>query len=406
MLKIKCLNNNQVYKSAGEAGQALHLDRSNITKVCKGKLKAVKGYRFEYINEVNEVNENRVNEVNENEVNENEVNEVKQNEVNEVKQNEVNENEVNQNEVNENRVNQNEVNENRVNEVNVNEVKTKITLTPDHLKKFRNVLTQPTLDLLTYTNMELIESLANDIMNYRERVKNELRKLAGAKNNDNQPQPQQQDETGWDEYERELEANKNNPVMVEKPQEKPQPQPKPKNPYLQDEDDDDWSTSFDDDTEEDVIKWQNEHKEQFTEEELKKFKEEREQKKKEEEEKRRKQEEWDALTEEEKARRKEEERQFFMDWFNNSLDRSKEQQKKIDAEFKTEMAKNKPVIIEEVKQEQEQPKKIYKTINPDSLSEEEKEYRKKAGVPLDIDLSNADDGWDDYEIDDSVIVMR
>jgi hypothetical protein len=111
-----------------------------------------------------------------------------------------------------------------------------------------------------------------------------------------------------------------------------------------------------------------------------------------------------------------------MDWFNNSLSRTKEQEQKRKEEFKAEMAKNKPAVIEEVKQEepqeppqqeepaknpvieeeepqqeepQPQPKKLYKTIDPATLSEEEKEYRQRAGVPLDFDLSDADDGWEE-----------
>ena len=299
MKSIQCIENGKVYKSAKEAGQDLHIDVSSIGKVCKGKLKQAGGYHFQF------VENGKVENIENGKVENGKVEKME----------------------------------------NGNIENGKVELTPDHLKKFRNVLTQPTLDLLAFTNTELINALANDILAYRNRVKDEMRKLAGKTNNNNDnvvnpPKPQQEND-GWDEYERELETKEkeNNPVMVEKPQ--------PKNPYLQDEDDDDWSTSFDDVSEEEVIKWQNEHQDQFTPEELKAIEQEREQKKEEEEEKRRKQEEWDALTDEEKARRKEEEKQFFMEWFNNSLSRTKEQEKKRNEEFRQEMAKNKPAFIEE-----------------------------------------------------------
>ena len=51
---VKETKTNQVYPSALAAAKALGLDQSNVTKNCKGKLKTVKGYVFEYFNAANE----------------------------------------------------------------------------------------------------------------------------------------------------------------------------------------------------------------------------------------------------------------------------------------------------------------------------------------------------------------
>ena len=50
-VKIKCLNTGDVFISAGEVGRELGVDSSSVIKCCKGKLKTVKGYRFEYYKE-------------------------------------------------------------------------------------------------------------------------------------------------------------------------------------------------------------------------------------------------------------------------------------------------------------------------------------------------------------------
>lgn len=46
---VRCLTNGIVYKSVREAAEALGLDGSAVSKNCRGKLKAVKGYVFEYV---------------------------------------------------------------------------------------------------------------------------------------------------------------------------------------------------------------------------------------------------------------------------------------------------------------------------------------------------------------------
>ena len=47
--KVRCLNTNIVYKSITEASKQLNVDNSGITKVCKGKIKKIKGLEFEYV---------------------------------------------------------------------------------------------------------------------------------------------------------------------------------------------------------------------------------------------------------------------------------------------------------------------------------------------------------------------
>lgn len=46
--KVLCLNNGILYDSAKEAGLALNIHPSSITRCCKGVYKQVKGYRFKY----------------------------------------------------------------------------------------------------------------------------------------------------------------------------------------------------------------------------------------------------------------------------------------------------------------------------------------------------------------------
>ena len=47
-IKVYCITNNTVYKSASEAARQLNLDPSSITKCLKGKYKQTKGYQFQY----------------------------------------------------------------------------------------------------------------------------------------------------------------------------------------------------------------------------------------------------------------------------------------------------------------------------------------------------------------------
>ena len=46
---VRCITNGVVYQSVNMAAEALGLDSSSISKVCRGKLKAIKGYVFEYV---------------------------------------------------------------------------------------------------------------------------------------------------------------------------------------------------------------------------------------------------------------------------------------------------------------------------------------------------------------------
>lgn len=49
--KVLCHNNNLIYPSAREAGRVLKLCSSSIIKVCKGKLKHIRGFSFSYVEE-------------------------------------------------------------------------------------------------------------------------------------------------------------------------------------------------------------------------------------------------------------------------------------------------------------------------------------------------------------------
>lgn len=47
---IKCLQNNRIYSSAGEASRELNIDRSSINKYLRGEIKtSVRGYTFQKI---------------------------------------------------------------------------------------------------------------------------------------------------------------------------------------------------------------------------------------------------------------------------------------------------------------------------------------------------------------------
>ncbi len=46
--KIKCLNNNIIYNSIKEACLELNLNNSNVVEILKGRLKSIKGFKFEY----------------------------------------------------------------------------------------------------------------------------------------------------------------------------------------------------------------------------------------------------------------------------------------------------------------------------------------------------------------------
>lgn len=48
-LRVLCIETGQIFTSAGEAGRALGIDRTNITRACKGKWKKVKGLTFKFI---------------------------------------------------------------------------------------------------------------------------------------------------------------------------------------------------------------------------------------------------------------------------------------------------------------------------------------------------------------------
>lgn len=47
--KVICINTGEIFNSINQASQILKCDESNITKVCKGKLKSTKGYKFEFL---------------------------------------------------------------------------------------------------------------------------------------------------------------------------------------------------------------------------------------------------------------------------------------------------------------------------------------------------------------------
>lgn len=47
---IICLNSNTVYTGVREAERVLHIDHSNISKVCKGARNSINGLQFQYFN--------------------------------------------------------------------------------------------------------------------------------------------------------------------------------------------------------------------------------------------------------------------------------------------------------------------------------------------------------------------
>ncbi|CUP74269.1 NUMOD3 domain-containing DNA-binding protein [Clostridium baratii] len=47
-VKVYCITTDKIFDSIADAGRKYNLDTSTITKVCKGKRKHVKGYKFEY----------------------------------------------------------------------------------------------------------------------------------------------------------------------------------------------------------------------------------------------------------------------------------------------------------------------------------------------------------------------
>jgi group I intron endonuclease len=49
--KVLCINNGIVYDTITQASKLLNVDGSCISKVCRGKIKQIKGYRFEYVKE-------------------------------------------------------------------------------------------------------------------------------------------------------------------------------------------------------------------------------------------------------------------------------------------------------------------------------------------------------------------
>lgn len=51
--RVKCIETGIVYDSGKEAAEAMGLDPSHISKVCRGKLKSHKGFHFEFVEEEN-----------------------------------------------------------------------------------------------------------------------------------------------------------------------------------------------------------------------------------------------------------------------------------------------------------------------------------------------------------------
>lgn len=54
--RIICLNDKRIYNSIREAGRVYNLDFSGISKVCRGKNRSIKGYRFAYIEDYEKQN--------------------------------------------------------------------------------------------------------------------------------------------------------------------------------------------------------------------------------------------------------------------------------------------------------------------------------------------------------------
>lgn len=50
-VKVLCLNNNVYYDTITQAGKELGIDGSAISKICRGKIKHTKGYKFKYVKE-------------------------------------------------------------------------------------------------------------------------------------------------------------------------------------------------------------------------------------------------------------------------------------------------------------------------------------------------------------------
>ena len=46
---IYCIELNKTWKRIRECAKELNLDESNISKVCRGKYKQLKGYHFKYL---------------------------------------------------------------------------------------------------------------------------------------------------------------------------------------------------------------------------------------------------------------------------------------------------------------------------------------------------------------------
>jgi len=49
--RVRCIETGVIYDSGKEAAEAMGLDPSHISKVCRGKLKSHKGFHFEFVEE-------------------------------------------------------------------------------------------------------------------------------------------------------------------------------------------------------------------------------------------------------------------------------------------------------------------------------------------------------------------
>lgn len=52
--KVRCIELNKIFTSISEAGRSLNVNPSHISAVCKGKLKTIGGYHWEYVEETEE----------------------------------------------------------------------------------------------------------------------------------------------------------------------------------------------------------------------------------------------------------------------------------------------------------------------------------------------------------------
>lgn len=52
---VICLETNIVYESITKASKSMGLEKTQIGRVCSGKIKTTKGYTFKFINEVKNV---------------------------------------------------------------------------------------------------------------------------------------------------------------------------------------------------------------------------------------------------------------------------------------------------------------------------------------------------------------